>query len=206
MPRPLVLAVFLLPLHVYAQTPAPTPASPWKVETSASTQYLAGQDVNRIPVFGTRIEPSFRRGRLTVAARLLASALKDGVDLENPRTYSTLEAHGLIAFDIVGPVAIAGVYGVTRPSVGEDGPNCETWGGGALIGDGTGDRWLLVIHGKHTALMPSEQIGPSIRPTPDYRLLFATKYRLKDRTAFIADGAPLGKGWMLRAGIGVRLF
>ena len=57
----------------------------------------------------------------------------------------------------------------------------------------------------------SRQCGEEGLRARDDRLgdlvLGALRFRLKDRTSIVADGAPpFGKGWQVRAGVAVRVF
>lgn len=189
-----VIFAALLPLHAEAQTPTPSPTPSSAVRLSSWTwvQYLSAEGKDRAPSFGARLQASVRVSRLTLAARLDASAMKEGVSLESAGTYSSVEGYALGAVDVVGPFALAGVWGTTRPSPGETGPERQTYGGGLLVGDGTGEAWALVMVGTH------EVAGKGLRP------LVAFQAPLRDRTSVVGD-AVLGRGWQVRAGVAVRL-
>ncbi len=187
-----VLAFAILPLSLFAADPTPTPRAPVKLSTWTRAEYLAREGKDRTPVFGARLQISVQISRFTLAARLDASAQKDGVSLENPDTHDTAEVYALAAVDVVGPVAIAGLWGSSRPTMGQEGPEQQTVGAGLLIGDGTGELWALLMVGKH------EPSGEGLRP------LFAVQAPLRDRTSVVANGA-LGRGWSVRAGIAVRI-
>jgi hypothetical protein len=189
--RMAILAGALLwPEAAAAQTPTPTPAV--KLSSYTWVQYVSSQGKDRAPSFGARLQASARVSRLTLAARLDASAMHEGVSLDNPGTYSSVESYILGAARVAGPVSIAGLWGSTRPTPGESGQERMTWGGGVLVGDGSGEAYVLLMAGRH------EVAGDGIRP------LIAMQVPLRDRTSVVGD-AVLGKGWQVRCGVAVRL-
>ncbi len=175
-----------------AEQPADGVFGSAKLSSWTWVQYVSSEGKDRVPSFGARLQGSASVWRLTLAGRLDASGRSEGVNTDNPRTYSSLEGYVLGAVDVVGPVALAGVWGVTRPTMGDTGPEQQTWGGGLLVGDGTAECWALVMVGRH------EGAGEGLRP------LIAFQAPLRDRTSLVGD-AVLGRGWQVRAGVAVRL-
>ena len=186
----LVAAAVLWPDLSVAQTPTPTPTV--RIGSYTWVQYVSSEGKDRVPSFGARLQVSARVSRMLIAARLDASAQKEGVDIENAGTYSTVEGFVLGAVRVTGPFSAAGVWGTTRPSPGETGTERQTWAGGVLVGDGSGEAWIFAAVGKHDAA------GEGLRP------ILALQAPLRDRTSIVGD-AVLGRNWQVRAGIAVRL-
>lgn len=151
-----VLALLSYPWDARAGDGGPEDAPPpvFSSEGSTFTGTLLSDAGTRTPLFGARIAARWRHDiwghELQLAGRLDGLAEKAGVDIENPSTYTTVEGMGLISLQIAGPFAAAGVYGLTRPSIGVEGPTRETWLAGALIG--THERWVLVGVGQRRSL------------------------------------------------------
>lgn len=174
-----------------APTPSPTPTV--RIGSYTWVQYVSSEGKDRVPSFGARLQVSALVSRLLIAARLDASAQKEGVDIQNAGTYSTVEGFILGAARVAGPFSAAGVWGTTRPSLGESGgTERQTWAGGLLVGDGSGEAWIFAAVGQHDAA------GKGLRP------ILALQAPLRDRTSIVGD-AVLGKGWQVRGGIAVRL-
>lgn len=184
----LISVACLWPDATQAQTPTPAV----RIGSYTWVQYVSSEGKDRVPSFGARLQVSARLSRLLIAARLDASAQKEGVDLDNAGTFSTIESYLLGAVRVAGPVSVSGLWGVTRATPGETGPERQTWGGGLLVGDGSGEAWLFAGVGQH------DLAGEGLRP------LLALQFPLRERTSMVGD-AVLGKGWQARGGIAVRI-
>lgn len=192
----LFLAALLWPDQAAAVPPngdvLPEASATVRVGSYTWVQYVSSEGQDRVPAFGARLQFSARLSRLLLAAKLDASAQKEGVDIEAAGTYSTVEGYILGAARVVGPFSLAGVWGVTRPTPGETGAERQTWAGGLLVGDGSGEAWIFAAVGHHDAA------GDGLRP------ILALQMPLRDRTSIVGD-AVLGRGWQVRAGVAVRL-
>lgn len=159
----------------------PVDAAEFSHESLTGTGFVLSDAGNRTPNFVAREELRLRTGRLQLAVRLDGSAEKAGVDLAEPGTVTTLEGYLLGSYRIVGPLAVSGVYGWTRPSIGVAGPARETWLAGALIGDR--NRWLLIGAGKR------EVVGDDIAAMAAWRVHVAGKTSTTgDVAGIVRDG------------------
>jgi hypothetical protein len=189
----LSLAFLLLPLSSFAAEPTPQPPLTYRLDTW--TLVHVGGTEAKAPIFGARASAVLKVGRFIAGTWYQASATRDGVDVDNPATYESLEVYVLGAVDVVGPFALAGVSGYTRPSIGETGTDQRTWLAGALVGDGRGDRWALLGVGEH------EAAGTGTRFLATWHL------RIRDRTAFVGDyvgGSATTR--RLRLGVAVQVW
>lgn len=145
----------------------------WSSEGMSWTGTTLSDAGTRTPTVGARTEYRLRFLRAQLAVRVDFLAEKDGVDPANPGTYSSIEAFTLASYRVAGPVAVSGIYGVTRPAFGIDGQARSTWAAGALLGDR--ERWVFVGCGVRRAV------------SDDLSGIAAWRWRVKDRTSFVGD-------------------
>lgn len=203
-PRPpalLTAFVVFVAVSASADEPVPTP-SPLRWRLESWTQVLVKPGADRKPLFGARLAADYAAPYgVHAIARIDASALGDGgavnVRLDDPTTFSTVEAYAGAYRNVHGPLAVTAVYGIALPI--ENGAvkpldrYPETLGAGVLVGDGTGDRWLLVMVGRHDAAGRGA------------KLLVTSQLALVGITSFVGDAAIGGAGSFARFGVAVKV-
>lgn len=201
-PRPptpglLLVALSLLSLPTLARAEEPADGVFGEIthETMTGSGVVLTDAGNRTPNFTAREELRYRVGRLQLAVRLDGSAEKAGVDLAEPGTVTTIEAYALGSYRVIGPVAIAGVWGITRPSIGVPGPARETWMAGALVG--TRERWVLIGAGVRRV------VGDDVSAMAAWRLKVNGKASAVGDVVGIVHGGRLV--YQARAGVAVSI-
>lgn len=158
---------------------------------------LVSDEGTKAPYLFAQEEGRYRVGRFQLAVRIVGSAEKAEAspDLAKPETLTTIEGYVLGSYRVVGPVALAGVYGITRPTIGVPGPVRETWMAGALLGNRA--RWVLVGAGVRRV------VGDDVAAMAAWRLNLAGK------TSAIGDAVGVVHGgrlmYQLRAGVAITL-
>lgn len=190
MPKVTRIAVVALLLLGFVSTAhAETKAYLWKVVSFTAD--------GRTDVWGGRVLGSVPLGRLSLVARLDASALPGQFKAEDPSTYKSVEGYAGANYVFaqrdgvtVGPAVVAGLAmaydtkGKTLTS------NPTTWGVGGRLGTPSG--WVYVMVGQHGAA--GRRIG----------ILMTGQWKVTDTFSLVADGVASDKPFA-RVGIAVSL-
>lgn len=177
----------------------------WK---QAIWQGIKGEDgawtVRRGDVWGGRLAGGLGIGRLGIGGRLDISGLKDQFDLNDPTTYTTVEAYGTATYYLAEAygmtLAVEGALGAVTGIEGGDGkttgplPNGPSfYGVGLRIGDSTRGSSARVGVAHHGALAEPGRA----------RLYLSGQAPINDRLWVVGD-AISGRDGYVRVGVAVR--
>lgn len=197
------VALSLVGSAVHCEEPAPTAAPLIRTRVETWTQHLFKAGEDRRLVFGARGQAIIAGpAGVHVMGRMDASAIPtDGgtpnVSLTDLSSAQSLELYGGAYRDVWGPFALAAIGGTVVPLEGGNLVAQEryarTFGAGVLMGDGSGNRWLLLAVGKH------EAAGDGVK------LLATGQWPITGPTSFVSDAAIGGQGSFVRFGFAVCL-
>lgn len=154
----------------------------------------------RMDFWGGRVNAGFSFGRVGIEARVDAAGLKDVFDPNNPQTFQTIEAYGMVhyvAFAAGGMQIGPAVYTGIVTSLEEGSP----WTGFRVNSGGVGVRFAG--SGSEVELMAART--DYLPRDPRWRLVTAVHLRLNDKLYVVGDGIS-GLDGFVRVGIAVKVF